>query len=478
MYLLSSPNVFMFFVKKSPIDGKVLAEVRDFDEPAIDQVVDRAQQAFQEWQGLNKQERSRTLNQMAAVLEAHEEELSQLLHVEQGKSVSDARDEVKKGIQQLFRAAELTLTFLWDAERVVGESESHSVVTVQVSHGVCAAILPWNYPVFLALDTTARALLFGNSIIVKPSPHTPLASHRIAEILAEECDMMPDNVFQIVTGYAAGEYLCKHQGVNKVTFIGSTATGQRVLESAASSNMKRVTLEMGGNDPALILPDADIDQAAGGVVAAALANNGQLCVAVKRVYVHESIFDVFVDAVVDKVERKQEEEDLVPMNNEMQYNKVIELIEDAVLHHGKIVTGGIEKPNANVSPFGLYVKPTVIVGLDDETRLVKEEQFGPVIPILVYSDVEEAIARCNKTTFGLGASVWSSDVDRANEIATRMEAGIVWVNEHGGDIMDAPAGGAKMSGMGRTSDWAQADLHAFTETKVIKKAKKLLNFCE
>jgi acyl-CoA reductase-like NAD-dependent aldehyde dehydrogenase len=332
--------------------------------------------------------------------------------------------------------------------------------------GVVAAITPWNLPLLLLMIKVAPALLAGNTVVAKPAPTTPLTTLKFGELCTR---ILPAGVVNfIVDQNDLGSALTSHPDVAKVAFTGSTATGKKVMAGAAGT-LKRLTLELGGNDAAIVLGDADPKEVAPKIYAAAMFNAGQACIAIKRVYVHDSLYD----AVCDELGRLARETvvgdglepgtQMGPIQNKAQFEKVKEYLEDA-RQHGKIVAGGgvLERE-------GYFVQPTIVRDVPDDARLVREEQFGPVLPVLRFSDLDEVIARANDTDVGLGGSVWSSDRDRPFGVAARINSGTVWVNKHLDTGPDIPFAGAKQSGIG--VEQGQEGLEAFTQATIINMAK-------
>jgi acyl-CoA reductase-like NAD-dependent aldehyde dehydrogenase len=331
--------------------------------------------------------------------------------------------------------------------------------------GVAGIITPWNAPVNLAIGPLTSALYTGNCAIIKPSPFTPLTTLRIGEILK---DILPAGVVGVLAGGdELGSLLTAHPGIDKISFTGSVATGKKVMASCAGT-LKRVTLELGGNDAAIVLPDVDVADVAKKLFFAATVNSGQVCMAVKRIYAHESIHDALCQALVDEARRARLGDGLDPattlgpIQNRRQFERVCELREDARAH-GQIQEG------QQATGSGYFVAPTVVTGLAEDDRLVAEEQFGPVVPVLKFVDVEDAIARANNTRFGVSGSVWSRDLERARQIAARLEVGTAWVNQHRITAANVPFGGAKESGLGRT--YSRMGLEAYLEPQVISVLK-------
>jgi acyl-CoA reductase-like NAD-dependent aldehyde dehydrogenase len=340
------------------------------------------------------------------------------------------------------------------------------VVRLHKPLGVVAAITPWNLPLLLLMIEVAPALLAGNTVVAKPAPTTPLTTLKFGELCAR---ILPPGVVNVIVDQNdLGTPLTGHPDVAKVAFTGSTATGKKVMASAAGT-LKRLTLELGGNDAAIVLEDADPKEVAPKIYAAATFISGQACIAIKRVYVHESIYDAVCDelgrlaretVVGDGLEQGTQ---MGPIQNKAQFERVKGFLEDA-RRYGTIVAGG-----EVVEREGYFVQPTIVRDLPDGARLVREEQFGPVLPVLRYSDVDDAVARANDTDFGLGGSVWSSDRERAFRVATRVNAGTVWVNKHLDVGPDTPFAGAKQSGIG--VEMGQEGLEEFTQATIINVAK-------
>jgi acyl-CoA reductase-like NAD-dependent aldehyde dehydrogenase len=330
---------------------------------------------------------------------------------------------------------------------------------------VVGAIIPWNFPVLLLTFKVPAALIAGNTVVIKPAPTTPLTSLRVGEIMAE---IFPPGVVNIVTDQNdLGAYLTQHPDVAKISFTGSSATGKKVM-AAAASTLKRITLELGGNDAAIVLPGADPETVAPGIFGGAFMNAGQVCLAIKRAYVHESIYDEVVDrlaalanaAVVDS--GLHQGTTIGPLQNRMQYEKVKDYLEVA-RKDGRIVAGGEVEDRP-----GYFIRPTIVADIDDTSRLVAEEQFGPILPVVKYADPEDALKRANASPWGLGGSVWGSDRQKAREIALQMETGTAWINKHLDFGPNIPFGGAKQSGLG--VELAEEGLAAFTQVHVINEA--------
>jgi acyl-CoA reductase-like NAD-dependent aldehyde dehydrogenase len=442
----------------NPATAQVLASAPAVSPDQLDAAVASADAAFAAWRRDDDARRA-ALNAVADVLDANTAQLSALLTAEQGKPLGDAGLEVMAASWWLrhFAALDLPVEVVQDNEH--GYAEVH-----RRPLGVVAAITPWNFPLTLAVWKIAPALRAGNTIVVKPSPYTPLTTLALGALLR---GVLPDGVLNVVSGPdPLGADLTVHPLVRKVSFTGSTATGKKVA-AAAAADLKRVTLELGGNDPAIVLPGTDVGQIALGLFGGAFMNNGQTCAAVKRIYAHESLHDDLVDALAGiaraaKVgEGTQEGVQFGPVNNRPQFDRVSGLVADAVSNGARVAAGG-----KDMGQPGYFYEPTILAGLSDGVRIVDEEQFGPAIPVISYSSVEDAVERANRTHYGLTASVWGADAGEAAQVAAEIDAGQVSVNAHGtGMRPDLPFGGHKWSGIGvENGRWG---LYGFTETQVI-----------
>lgn len=442
----------------NPATGKVLAQAPAIGEKALDDVFGTAGAAHHQWRR-DDDVRREHLRAAADAVAAAANDLAPLLTAEQGKPLSDAVQEILTASAWLRYYAELDVP----REVIRDDSQAYEEV-VRRPLGVVAAITPWNFPITLAMWKIAPALRAGNTIVVKPSPYTPLTTLALGQVLRT---VLPDGVLSVVTGPdPLGASMVTHPVPRKINFTGSTATGKRVAASAAE-DLKRVTLELGGNDPAIVLSDVDVEEIAPRLFWSAFANNGQICLAVKRVYAHESIHADLVEALA-AIARSTTVDDgmregarLGPVNNRPQFDRVSELVVDALRHGARAVSGGapLERP-------GFFYSPTVLDAVDDGIRIVDEEQFGPVLPVVSYRDEDDALARANRSLYGLTASVWSGDADHAMTLAREIDSGQVSINAHGaGALPHLPFGGHKWSGLGvENGPWG---LHGFTELQVI-----------
>ena len=445
----------------NPATGKVLATCARADKAQLNQAVAAAKAAFPAWSRKPIAERRQLLLKIADAVAARSDEFARLLVQEQGKPLAMATREMKGAAALIKRHAALDLP-----ARVLKDDEKGKLVRVQAPLGVVAAITAWNFPMTLVMNKVPPALLAGNTVVLKPAPTTPLTTLLFGALCK---DILPPGVLNvIVDANDLGADLTTHPDVAKITFTGSTATGKKVMASAADT-VKRVTLELGGNDAAVVLDDANIDDVAPKIFQAAMHNSGQVCIAVKRVYVHESQYDAMCAALAKLASEVvlgdglQEGVTMGPVQNKAQFEKVKGFLEDARAR-GKVIAGG-----SPLDRDGYFIPPTVVRDLPDDARLVREEQFGPVLPVLKYSDVSDAIARVNNTEYGLGSSVWSANAERAFEVAQQIESGTVWVNKHLDVSPETPFGGAKQSGFG--CEMGQEGLEQFTQTRIINVAR-------
>lgn len=440
-----------------PSTGQPFAQCARAAARHVDLAVDAAQRAFTSWSRRSLSARQAVLLQIAETIAAHRDELARLLTQEQGKPLKDAVWEVD-GAAFIFRHYAAT-----DIEiRIVADDALRRVEEHRQPLGVVAAILPWNFPLFMAAAKIAPALLTGNALVLKPAPTTPLTTLRLGALCK---DIVPRGVLNLLADQNdIGPLLTSHPGVRKVAFTGSTQTGLKVMSSIVPT-MKRLTLELGGNDAGIVLDDCDPKAIAEDLYAAAFTNNGQICVAMKRLYVPDSLYDDVCRELKAVVSSKvvgpglDPASDLGPIQNRQQFAKVKDLIE-ASRKDGEILCGG-----ECASDGGYFIRPTLVSNIDAAAALVVEEQFGPVLPIIRYHQLDDAIASANATEFGLGNSVWSPDLARAHDVAMQLDSGTVWINKHGDVTPDVPFGGAKMSGIG--VEYAQDGLHELTQLKII-----------
>ena len=445
----------------NPATGEVVAGAPEPSRAQVDQAMNAASRAFSSWQ-FDLSQRQQGLEDLATAVEVNSEELAQIITMEEGKPLRESRSEVGDVVNDLryFAALEVPAEIVRDDERT-------AVRVLRRPIGPVAAITPWNFPLGTAIAKIAPALSAGCTVVLKPSPYTPLSCLRFGELVRSA---LPAGVLSVISGSnEVGTWMTEHPVPRMISFTGSVATGKRIA-SAAATDLKRVTLELGGNDPAIVLDDAVIDDIADGLFANAFSNCGQVCVAVKRVYVPNSLHDELVEALASRAKAAKvgdgriEASDIGPLCNQMQFDRVSELVGDAVSHGARFAAGGhpIDGP-------GHFFEPTIVTDVSDGLRLVDEEQFGPVLPIIRYDSIDDVLQRANATHFGLGASIWTSDIERGSMLAPRVESGTVWVNTHQSAVPGQPFGGVKWSGIGvEGGPWG---LLSFTEVQAIHVAK-------
>ena len=456
----------------NPSTGRPLAAAPECSEAQLDQAMESAAKAFLGWRS-DEAARRGALRKAAGIIDAHADELATLLSTEQGKprrpptsgalgAIGDAATEIMVCSAYFNYYADLELP-----PEVLQDDDVARVEVLRRPFGVVAAITPWNFPAYLSMWKVAPALLAGNTVVLKPSEFTPLTVLRIGELLAE---VFPPGVLNVVSGGGAlGAQMSAHPLSRKVSFTGSVATGKRVA-AAAAPDLKRVTLELGGNDPAILLDDADVASVAPQIFQAAFMICGQVCTNIKRVYVPESLYDDVVEALAEQARSVKvgdgldEDTQLGPINNRPQLERVSELVADAIAGGARAVVGGAARDGE-----GYFFEPTILADLRDGTRIVDEEQFGPALPVIPYRNLDDAVERANGTHFGLTGSVWSADADRAADVAGRLECGTAWTNTHNAFGFDQPFGGHKWSGIGlENGPWG---LLGFTQIQVMYQPK-------
>ncbi len=441
----------------NPATGKLLASCPRGSAAQLDAAVAAAKGAQPGWAACSLAERQDALAGLADSLESQSEGFARLLTMEQGKPLAEATAEVAYTVAFIRHFAtkgpRVEVLEIGPGRRI----EMH-----RRPLGVVGAIIPWNFPLLLIAFKLPPALVTGNTIVVKPSPTTPLTALKLGELCAE---FFPPGVVNIVSdANDLGGRLSAHPDVAKISFTGSTSTGAMVMQAAAET-IKRVTLELGGNDAAIVLPDIDPAAVAPALFGSSFMNAGQVCLAIKRLYVHKDIYDevcdrlaaLATDAVVD--DGLMQGAQIGPLQNRMQFQKVKGFLADAHAA-GKVIAGGkaIDRP-------GYFIEPTIVRDVTDGDRIVDIEQFGPILPIIKFSDPEDALARANASPLGLGGSVWSKDVRRATDLAARMDVGMAWVNKHLDFGPGIPFGGAKQSGIGM--ELGDAGLAEFTQLSVL-----------
>lgn len=467
---------------KMLIDGKLVnaAETLDVVNPAREEVfatcprasrqdletaVSAAARAFPGWKKTPLEKRREALRKASALILENVDAFASLFTKEQGRPTTIAKDEIMGAGFWLASTAELDLPI-----DVTEDTEDRRIEVHHEPLGVVCAIVPWNFPVLLASWKIAPALLTGNTIVLKPSPFTPLCTLKLGELLQ---DVFPPGVLNIISGDdALGPWMTSHKGFSKISFTGSTATGRKVMETA-SADLKKVTLELGGNDAAVVLPDVDVDKVAEQIFAGAFSNTAQICVATKRLYVHETIYDAMRDRLHELAKAapvgdgSNQGNRFGPIQNKAQYDRVMELMEQAKAD-GLTMLYGSDVPRK-----GYFIPLTIVDNPPENSRVVQEEAFGPILPMMKFKDIDEVIGRVNDTDYGLAGAVWSADIEKATEIAASMESGTIWINQNLQSTPNTPLTGHKQSGVG--SENGVYGLREFTQPKAIYIPKSASN---
>jgi len=445
----------------NPATEEVFATVARASERQADEAIEAAAAAFPAWAEVPLAERQAKVAALADAIAANADRFARALTQEQGKPLAEAQGELAWTDGYLRHYATLEI-----AERTIQDDASGLIQVRRKPLGVVAGIIAWNFPLLVACWKIGPAVIAGNTIVLKPAPTTPVT----ALMLGELCQKIfpPGVVNIIVDANDLGGYLTADPRIAKVGFTGSTATGKKIMASAADG-LKRLTLELGGNDPGIVLDDVDVRATAQGIFNAAFLNCGQVCLAIKRAYVHDSIYDAMCEELARLAEAAVVDDGLAqgaqigPIQNKAQYEKVKAFL-DRARADGTIVAGGEVIDRA-----GYFLRPTIVRDVTDGDQIVDEEQFGPILPVIRFSDIDDVVARANASPYGLGASVWSRDVDRALAVAERIESGSVWVNQHVAIGPHIPMAGVKSSGLG--VEQAEEGLAEYTQLSVINVAR-------
>jgi acyl-CoA reductase-like NAD-dependent aldehyde dehydrogenase len=451
----------------NPAEGRAFASVAAASAADVDAAVQAAAGAQRAWSELAVAKRGEILGRAAHHVEEHLEELIPLLTREQGKTLRDSRIEITKAIDTLMHYVGLSKSLRGAHAPNLDPGVEGYVLRRPL--GVVGAIVPWNFPTTLLCNKLAPALVAGNAVVAKPAATTPLTTLRFAELLAE--GGLPEGVFNVVTGKGstAGEALVTHPAVRKIAFTGSTPVGEQIMAKAARGT-KRVTLELGGSDPMIICDDADLAAAASAASMGRFYNCGQACLAIKRVYVFESVADEVIEAIAAKAKRLKvgrgdaQGTQMGPMHTDAQRAEVAGQVDRTLQGGGELLTGGGPPDEAELSD-GFFYAPTIVVDPPHDSPMATEEVFGPALPIWRVKDLDEAITRANASPFGLGSSVWTRDLGRAREAANRIEAGYTWINSRTKVYDELPFGGWKSSGYGKEHGEEAFDF--YTETKSV-----------
>jgi aldehyde dehydrogenase (NAD+) len=454
------------FATVNPSTGEEICQVAEADAADVDKAVQAARRAFDQgpWKKMRASERGRLLHRLADLIEQNADQLARLETLDNGKPLSIAK------------AVDVTKTiacyryFAGWADKVQGKTipidGDFFCYTRHEPIGVIGQIIPWNYPLLMQAWKLAPALATGNTIVMKPAEQTPLSALRLGELILEAG--FPEGVVNLLPGFGptAGAAIARHMDVDKVAFTGSTEVGRLIMEAAAKSNLKRISLELGGKSPNIIFADSDIDDAVEGAHLGLFVNQGQSCCAGSRVFVEQTIYDEFVEKSIARARKRRVGDPLDPLTDqgpqvsESQFDRIMGYIESGKREGATLACGG-----ERVGDRGYFIQPTVFSDVQDEMKIAREEIFGPVMSIIAFKDMDEVIGRANRTTYGLAAGVWTRDIKKAHAVANSVRAGTVWVNCY--HVLDtrAPFGGFKQSGMGR--ELGEYGLQQYTEVKTV-----------
>jgi len=449
------------FVVVDPATGRPFANCPLASEQQVDDAIAAARAAFPGWSAMPIDHRAELLDRVADALEARKPDIARLLSREQGKPAhSSAVGEVSGAVGWIRATAKLR-----PQVEVLKDDETGRVELRRKPLGVVASITPWNFPILIAIWHIIPAILGGNTVVLKPSSGTPLSTLLMVEIANEH---LPAGVLNSVAGPGRlGSQLAAHPGVNKLVFTGSTPTGRDIMMRGAG-NLKRLTLELGGNDAAIVLADADVEATAKKVFLKSFGNSGQVCAAIKRLYVHDSIHDALAERLAQMANAAivgpgdDPETQYGPVQNGKQLAYLTSLTEDALARGGRFLAGGLPEANQD----GYYFPLSIVVDVTDGMPIVDDEQFGPILPIIRFHDVEEAVRLANANELGLGGSIWSSDVSEASRLAAMLDCGSAWVNDHSTISPDVPFGGAKQSGLG--SEFGLHGLYEYMQMQTLR----------
>ncbi|NHN43003.1 aldehyde dehydrogenase [Halorubellus sp. JP-L1] len=456
------------FDVENPADGTTIGSAPDATAGDMDAAIEAAEDAYDDtWQHVSARNRVEYLLEIADRIEAEFDEFVRIETLENGKPLYESENDVEEAIQGYRYYAGAADKHHGDT---IPEKEGLFDYTVNEPYGVVGVIIPWNWPPMHSADFTAAPLAAGNTVVIKPAPETPLSTLKMAEIWA---DVLPDGVVNVVTGGTPpGARLTSHETVNKIAFTGHDETGKKVMQAAAE-NITDVMLELGGKNPNLVLPDADIDDAVDGAFHGIFDGQGQVCASGSRLLLHDDVYDEFVQKLVARTREMtigpgtDEETDLAPLVSQAQYDKVTDYVDIGKDEGATVLYEGTVPDDVHAD--GYYVPPVIFGDVDPEMRIAREEIFGPVLSVFRYESVEEAIEMANDTEYGLTGAVWSTNMEVANRVARRLEAGLVFVNNFVNGFLGAPFGGYGKSGIGRKLGFEET-MGEFTRTKTIRTA--------
>ncbi len=449
----------------NPATEAVLCQIAEGDKADIDEAVKAARAAYEtgKWSTMGPHERGRMLLKVADLIDKYADELAMLESLDNGKPVTQAKNIDVRGAAGAFRY------FAGWPTKIYGETNpsdpSMFNYTLREPMGVCGLIVPWNFPLLMAVQKIAPALACGNTMVLKPAEQTPITALRLGEILLEAG--IPEGVVNVVTGMGpgAGSSIAEHMDIDKVSFTGSTEVGKLILQASAG-NLKRASLELGGKSPNIVLPDADMDAAVRTAVNGVFFNSGQVCVAGTRIFIQRDQYDGFVDkltkasAAMTTGDPLNPDTRLGPLVSKEQFDRVNNYMAIGKKEGARVTIGG-----ESVGGKGYFVKPTVFADVDNKMKIAREEIFGPVAAAIPFKDENDAILQGNDTTYGLAAAVWTRDISRAHRVARALKAGTVWINNYGASDVGMPFGGYKQSGFGREGGKHVIDV--FTQMKSV-----------
>lgn len=450
------------FPVDDPSSRSVVAQCPEGDSALLDEAMIAAQRAQPRWYAIGEAARQKTIGEMSEVMITHLDEIVTISALEKGSPAAALEAYVAPVFMGHLAATPLPVDILED-------SAERAVTVVRKPVGVVAAISPWNVPILSMCEKIATALLVGNTVVAKPSPYTPLATLALGRIWQ---DIVPPGVLNIVAGGdELGAQMVAHPVTRMISFTGSVVAGQKIAASAAST-LKNLALELGGNDAAIVLPDVDVEMVAESIFNLAFLMSGQVCAAIKRVYVHESIYQDMVDALVRRTETavpapEADGGTFGPLTTRPQFDRIRMLLDDAVAHGARAATAAAQPASA-----GNFIAPTIITDAKHGMKVVDEEQFGPVLPVISFSEVDEAIEAANATEYGLCGSIWTSDIETGAELASRLDCGTAWVNGHAEIAPHVPFGGTKLSGIGRNYGTPGIDAYAELQTRYVYKSSE------